>query len=42
VKITTYNQHCSAPLFRALVVLTATKSTRGKEPTPSSNQPCDW
>jgi hypothetical protein len=39
VKITTYNQHRSAPLFRALVVSSATKSTRSKEPTRSSNQP---
>ncbi len=34
-----YNQHCSAPFFRALVVQTAAKSTRSKEPTTSSNQP---
>ena len=38
VKITSYNYHCSAPFFRALVV-SATKSTRRKEPTTSSNQP---
>jgi len=30
---------CSAPFFRALVVLTPTKFTRSKEPTTSSNQP---
>src|SRR5271170_4523521 len=33
-----YNHHCSAPFFRALVV-SATKSTWEKEPTTSSNQP---
>src|SRR6185437_2879659 len=38
VKITSYNLHCSAPLFRALVA-SATKFTREKEPTTSSNQP---
>jgi hypothetical protein len=38
VKITSYNHHRSAPFFRALVV-SATKSTREKEPTTSSNQP---
>jgi RHS repeat-associated protein len=38
VKITSYNLHCSAPFFRALVV-SATKSTRKEEPTTSSNQP---
>jgi len=38
VKITSYNHHRSAPFFRALVV-SATKSTRRKEPTTSSNQP---
>jgi hypothetical protein len=30
VKITSYNHHRSAPFLRALVVLTATKSTRSK------------
>ena len=39
VKIAAYNQHCSAPFFRALVVLSATKFTREKEPTTPSNQP---
>ena len=38
MKITTYNQHCSAPFFRASVV-SATKFTRRQEPTPSTNQP---
>src|SRR5690348_17231805 len=38
MKITSYNQHCSAPSFRALVA-SATKLTREKEPTTSSNQP---
>ena len=33
-----YNQHCSAP-FPSLGRLNATKFTRSKEPTPSSNQP---
>src|SRR5208282_3818516 len=33
-----YDHHCSAPFFRALVV-SATKSTWEKEPTTSSNQP---
>ncbi len=37
MKIAAYNQHCSAPFFRASVVC-ATKSTRSKEPTPSPNQ----
>src|SRR5712692_1976247 len=37
VKIATYNPHRSAPFLRALVV-SATKSTRAKEPTPSWNQ----
>jgi len=38
VKITSYNYHRPGPFFRALVV-SATKSTRSKEPTTSSNQP---
>ena len=38
MKIATYNYHRSAPFFQALVVC-ATKSTRSREPTPSSNQP---
>ena len=41
VKITSYNHPAtagSAPFFRALVV-SATKFTREKEPTTSSNQP---
>ena len=41
VKITSYNHPAaagSAPLFRTPVV-SATKSTRRKEPTTSSNQP---
>src|SRR5712692_6003285 len=37
--ITTYNPHRSAPFLRALVV-SPTKSTRAKEPTPSWNQ--EW
>src|SRR5215470_12077336 len=38
VKIAAYNQHWSAPFFRASVV-SATKFTRRREPTPSSGQP---
>jgi hypothetical protein len=41
VKITSYNQHRSAPFFRALVV-SATKPTRRKEPTPSSKSAFSW
>src|SRR5713226_5680253 len=41
VKITTYNPHRSAPFLRALVV-SPTKSTRAKEPTPSWNQEWLW
>ena len=37
VKITSYNQHCSAPFFRALVVYTYQVYSE-KEPTTSSNQ----
>ena len=42
VKITSYNEPAaagSAPFFRAMVVLSATRCTRKKEPTTPPNQP---
>ncbi len=38
VKITSYNQHCSAPFLRALVSSALPSLLGRKEPTPLSNQ----